>query len=309
VDIYDASMTALATNVTATRIDDSSYSTSASYPTAAWVQITGSAKWYVNDADPKGDYTIDEWKSDFRSFGEYGRLTGILDCSGTQVARPTTNAGGGPISDATQFASFSQAQCCLPFKPCAPRVIAISPNSEVFPNGITYDFPETFIADETYGSKWWKLPQTTMTDLFWQQPHRPCHIEPCALWKQDNGECDHDSDGVCPPTEDTPAPEYFYGYYPLVEARLTVPSVADVCGHAYGALQDEAGPALPTGIEIGWLSPVDHDTGDVALPPKPGGPNSGNGVPLAVDTAWGLHKRFCDAGPCRFNYPRLNCDS
>src|SRR6185312_9544821 len=123
VDLYDATMTAVATNITATRVDDSHFTTAAAYPGAVWVQIHGSEKYYVNDTDPKGAFAVMQWTSDFRSYGEYGRLTGQLDCDGAQVARPTENAGRGPVDAATQFTSFSQTQGCLPFSTCTPKVV------------------------------------------------------------------------------------------------------------------------------------------------------------------------------------------
>ena len=89
----------------------------------------------------KGDYALLEWLADLRTFGEFTRLSGINDCSGAPVTGlPTTNAGGGPVGSATQFASFTQTPGCLPFVPCAPKVVCISPNGETFPNGIDLRF-------------------------------------------------------------------------------------------------------------------------------------------------------------------------
>jgi hypothetical protein len=292
VDIYDAAMTLLAASVTATRIDDSSFTTASSYPTAKYVAITG-VKYYFNDSNPKGDYALLQWWSDFRSKGEYDRLTGVLDCSGTQVARPTANAGGGPVEVNTQFSNFTQVPSCLPFSPCAPRVVCISPNGETFPNGVTYPFPATFDCDEQYGSKWWAWVQVTMTDLFWQPPHRPCNIDPTALWKEDDGSCQAD-------TPDTTPPVYYYAHRPQVEARLTLP-----CN--YGVGQNETPPALPDGVQIGWLSPVTNDTGDVAYPPEPPGAAIDRGEPNSANTAWNLHNVFCASAGCRFNYLPPGC--
>jgi len=305
IDLYDASMTVIATNVTATRISDTQFSIVSGQPTAVWAQIHGSAKWYVNDTSAKGDFTVLDWLADLRTKGEYNRLTSTLDCSSAQVTRPTANAGGGPAT--APFAAFHQVQCCLPFQPCAPKVVCISPNGETFPNGITYDFPEDFVCDEDYGSKWWKLPQQAMTDLFWQKPHRPCNIEPCAKWAEDDGLCNTDSPGVCPPTEEAGAPQYFFGLRPQVEARLTVPSSSDSCNTAYGPDQTEAGPALPDGIQIGWLSPVNYEDGEIALPPEPSGV-SDPGVANGAATPWILHENICDhqAG-CRFGYDLKGC--
>jgi len=305
VDLYDATMTAVATNVTATRISDTQFSTVASYATVAWVQIHGAAKHYVNDTDSKGDFTVLDWLADLRSIGEWNRLGGKVDCSGTQVTRPTANVGGGPVDAA--FASFHQTQCCLPFQPCAPKVVCISPNGETFANGITYDFPSDFACDGLYGSKWWKVPQQTMTDVLWQQPHRPCNIETCSKWTMDNGLCLDDVPGTCPSTDEAPAPQYYFGLAPQVEARLTVPSSTDSCSAAYGADGTEAGAELPSVIQIGWLSPVDYTAGEVALPPEPPGV-SDPGTPNGTSTPWYVHAIICDhSAGCRFGYSLPGC--
>jgi len=141
-----------------------------------------------------------------------------------------------------------------------------------------------------------------MTDLLWQPPHRPCNIETCAIWREDDGLCPDDASGICPATDDIPAPIYLYGLRPHVEARLTIPP-------NYGMGQDEAGPSLPDGIQIGWLSPVDHDSGDVALPPASPGPESDTGRPGLERLAGNLHATLCEASGCRFNYSVPACDS
>jgi hypothetical protein len=306
IDLFDKDMTLLAGDLTATRVDDATFTippgTTASVP-PAFVMIHGAAKCYINDTNPKGDFALLEWISDFRSPGEFARLDGILDCDGNQVAQPAVNAGGGPVTN--PFASFTQTPGCLPFMPCAPKVVCISPNGETFPNGITYPFPETFICDETYGSKWWAFVQSTMTDIFWQTPHRPCNIEPCARWEMDAAICSDNIDGSCPGDEDytaeSPIPEYFFRFPPQVEARLTVPD-------NYGDLQNESAPTLPADIQIGWSSPVTSSSGDLALPPAPPGALSDRGEPADAATAWSIHALLCDHAPgCRFNYQLPAC--
>ena len=309
VDLWDASMTSVGSNITATRVDDSTFATASAHLTAAYVTIHGAPAWYVNDTRPKGDYAVLTWASDFRSVGEYGRLSTVVDCDGDPVAQPTTNAGGGPPTQ--PFASFSQTAGCLPFKRCDPRVVCISPNGETWANGTTYDFPESFTADEQYGAKWWGYVQSTMTDLFWQQPHRPCNIKPCAQWKMDGGICADDSpdDGTafaCAGDDgfidgESQPPVYYYAHAPLVEARLTVPD-------NYGIAQDESGPSLPSDVQIGWLSPVTNNTGDVALPPDPPGAISDRGEPAGAFTTWDFHSLLCGHLDCRFNYFVPGCD-
>lgn len=307
IDLWDAERALVAGSVMATRVDDSHFTTGAAFPTARFVTITGAARWYMNDRAPKGDYVFLQFLADLRSIGEYGRLAGITDCSSTQVAQPTINVGGGLVTQ--PFASFSQTPGCLPFVPCSPKVVCISPNGETWPNGITYPFPESFSCDEQYGSKWWGFVQSTMTDLFWQPPHRPCNIETCAKWGMDSGPtCPDDIPGFCPGDDDyvsdeeTPPPTFFYAHALQVEARLSIPS-------NYGLGQDEAAPALPAGIQIGWLSPVTNTTGDIALPPVAPGPVSDRGEPSPANTAWDLHASMCalSGSGCRFNYILPGC--
>jgi hypothetical protein len=304
VDLWDASMILVAGDVTATRVDDSHFSLPTSYPGARFVTSAGAPKWYLNDTAPKGDYAVLEWLADLRSIGEWNRLNDVTDCSSTQVPQPSTNLGGGPVTQ--PFASFTQTPGCLLFVPCSPKVICISPNGETWPNGATYDFPGSFACDEQYGSKWWGYAQSMMTDLFWQQPHRPCNIETCAKWQMDGALCADNSPGTCPGDEDyvpgeSDSPVYYFGHAPQVEARLTVP-----CN--YGNAQNECAPDLPAGIQIGWLSPVTNTTGDVALPPLAPGAASDRGEPAGASTAWELHGALCaHTASCRFNYQLPGC--
>jgi len=308
IDFYDANMNPLATSVAATRVDDSSFSILTPSSLARFVTIAGQ-KYYWNDTAPKGDYAVLTFTSDNRSTGEALRLTGVLDCDGAPVPAPTTNLGGGPVTQ--PFANFTQTTGCLPFVPCAPKVVCISPNGETFPNGKTFPFPASFICDEQYGSKWWGIVQSTMTDLFWQTPHHPCNTKPCAQWKQDDGGCHDDSveDGIefaCPGddgyTGESSPPIYYYAFPPQVETRLTLP-----CN--YGPAQNECPPALPDDIQLGWLSPVTNTTGDIALPPNPPGANGLNGAPMDASTTWDFHSLLCfqNTSGCRFDYSAPGC--
>lgn len=124
VDLWDASMTSVASNITATRVDDTHFTTAAAYHTAKYVTIHGAAKWYMNDTMPKGDYAVLEWASDFRSKGEADRLAGLVDCDGSPLDAPTENIGGGDVGNL--FASFTQTAGCLGFSQCDPKVVCIS---------------------------------------------------------------------------------------------------------------------------------------------------------------------------------------
>jgi len=343
VDIYDASMTLLASNVTAsptTPRDDGKFMLAAAYSTAAYVLIHGAPAYYFNDSDPKYDFVLLQWWSDFRNGinapSEYTRLGGALDCDGvTPMAMPssiTYNPAGngltaGDVADCdldpesvtvsfptNGYAKFCQTPGCVPISPCGPRVVCISPNGEVFGNRKPYPFPASLQFDEQYGNKWWAFVQSTMTDLFWQAPHRPCNIDTCDTWQMDDGSCTPDdvTGGPCPDAPST----YYYALTPIVEARISLPN-------NYGAAQNETPPALPSGIQIGWLSPVNHtggaisdelllDGGDVAFPPAPPGVLEDQGKPAGALTTWNIHSLLCGHSPptdpsCRFGYTTNGC--
>lgn len=270
VDLYDASMTALASNVTATRVSDTVFTVAASYPTAVFVMIHGAAAYKYCDDYPKGDFIYLEWLLDNRTNQEYTRLTGVDDCTGSQAARPTLNFG---------YASFSQTQDALPILKCSPRVACFSPNGEVFPNGKTYPFPSSFDLDERYGSKWQAQIIWSMTDPLWQTPHERCGLGGGpTIWGIDDGSCQPDIEDV----------NAYFGKPPMFEARLAVPS---------------GFPAMPSGITLGFLSPVLFNSGDVAFPPGLTGYDGASGFPNAVATPWTLAIALCAALPCdQFGY-------
>ena len=320
IDLYDSTMALVASDVTATRISDTQFSTVAPQPSAVFITIHGApAKWYMDDTSSKGDWTVLQWWFDYRAIaeGESGRT----DCDGNAITVPDTitypdaDCSGSDLTVAFPghgYRRFCQQQGCLPFVPCSPRVVCISPNGETWNNGITIAMPATMVWDEQYGTRYQAVVESTMTDLFWQPPHFPCNIKSCATWKMDDGSCQPNTPTHCPevgcPDDagcdvgSTP-PVYIYALAPLVEARLTVPN-------NYGPSQDESAPALPGGIQIGWLSPVDHaDTvAGVAMPPKAPG-LSDDGLPGNCDFAWTLHETLCEShdADCRFGYNESGC--
>lgn len=271
VDIYDAGMNLLASNVTATRVNDSTFTLGAAYSTALFAMIHDPAPWYQYDTYPKGDYIWLQWLLDNRTPQEFTRINGV------RSAQPACCPAA--ITDNNGYATFNQTADSLPLLKCNPRVVCFSPNGEVFPNGKTYGFPATFSLDERYGSKWQAQVVWSMTDPFWQAPHAPCGLNGTAAWIPD-------TNGLCP------APGGATDYYelaPMVEARLTVPA---------GFL------ALPPGITLGFLSPVTNTVGDVAYPPPPPAIFQ-NGNPSPVLTPWVLAINLCgviSGGACRFNY-------
>ena len=285
VDLYDQSMTLLSGSggITATRSSDLIFTVTTSYPTAAYVMIHGAAAYQYCDNFPKGDFCYLEWLYDWRTNGEVNRLSGATDCSGH------TPPSGSPTTDNTGYASFTATPDSLPIMSCHPRVACFSPNNEIWPNGITYDFPSAWTLDATYGSKWQAQIVWSITDPLWQAPHRPCGLttdpdtDAPIAWTMDSaGTCPADGSGI-----------HYYALSPMVEARATVPA---------------GFPAMPSGLELGFATPV----GTAGCCPNGTNPPglagytiTGAGAPNNLLTPWSLAVELCDtiaAGGCRFNY-------
>ena len=284
VDVYDANMTLLAGNVTATRVTDATFTLPANYPLGMWVTITG-VNYEFNSNYPRGSFVALDWTFDFRTQPEVARGSGVTDCDGNNPPSgwPTTPSAG--QSGYNNMAAFSQTEYCLPAIKCAPAVMCWSPNGEEFDNGVTLPFPGTFNCDERYGSKWQGYFQQVMTALLAEAPHRPCGLDPGIAWTMDDGSCNEDGDTV--------------KYFPLlrqVEAAITLPD------YGFGSPQTDV-PTLPSGITLGWLSPLYYSGAGVAYPPGAIGYLT-TGFPAAIDTPWALKVRLCSAtaddSSCRF---------
>jgi hypothetical protein len=304
VTIYDRGMNVLGTE-TATRTADGTFTvtTSTDYSTAVWVMIAGSPAWYFNSNYPRGNFLTLEWLEDTRTNGQAGDHAETRDCAeqanydawvaGGSVGDEPSDAlpppadtptlawpPGGPYTSVNSgFASFTQTQHCLPDITCAPRVICFTPNGETFANGVTVAMPDTFTMDERYGSYWYGKVQTTMTEMFYQQPHVPCGTDPTD-WVQDDGSCNLAGD-----------PPATYGCPPLAEAEAQFPG--------YGISGTES-PSAWFPYTPGWLSPVDYATGDVAYPDAPMGFDA-NGNPSGFTSEY-LHRATLIANIGCFNY-------
>lgn len=271
-------MAALATNLTATVVSATQVKVTATYSAVAGTQYImshGAPDWSWDDNGRKGDWVYLDWTLDNRTNGEAARLAaGVVDCSGT----PVTLAGN------NGYAGFTQTQyegsTGLPFKPCCVMAIAITPNGETWVNGTAHGFPTTFAFDGRYGARWAAEIEEARTDLLWQTPHNPCGN---ALgWTMDNGTCQADNDATA-----------FYGYPPLVEARVTVPTNG-------GAGQNLTAPTPPGGL--GYLSPVSN-VGGMGAPGQIGF-DASTGLPSPAWTFWGYRQAIeagCGGG-CRFDY-------
>lgn len=277
VDLYDQTMTLVASGITATRLTDSTFTVTTAYPTAHFVMIHGAPAYQYCDNYPKGDFTVLEWLYDFRTNGEIGRLSGVTDCGGH------TPPSGSPTTTNSGFSSFTETAAALPLMPCHPRVACFSPNGETWPNGTTFAFPGSFVADYTYGAKWQAQVVWSITDPLYQKPHTPCGLT--DAWAMDDGSC----------IPDDPGTVQYYALEPMVEARITVPS---------------GFPALPTGITLGFTAP---GTTGGTYPPDPTGYDGSTGIPNNTNGPWQVAQNLCASieGGCIFDYQNwfIECPS
>jgi hypothetical protein len=170
--------------------------------------------------------------------------------------------GGVVVEPPSVYSDFTQIEDCIPFDPCNPSVVCISPNGEVFPNGATYDFPTGIQLDQRYGTQWQAVPTQVSADLLWQKPHHPPlsyneYLDDYSdyAWVEDDGNCKEDETN-----EYGGATKKYYPHAPMVEARNSLPTNG-------GLLQNETAPALPEGVIIGFLSPADNTGADVITAP------------------------------------------
>ena len=253
---------------------------------AKYIVSHGAAKYEWDDNQRKGDFVTLDWLFDYRTNGENARLTGAIDCAGAAITAPAANNG---------YATFHQTQhektTAIPYTPCKPLVVCISPNGENFgTRGVTIPFPTTFNFDDRYGARWQMEIEQAQVDYLWQAPHRRGGLETVDGWRMD--------DGSCPPTDPINAnggTDYLYAHAPLIEARVSVPTYG-------GTSETDTAPTPPTGI--GYKSPVTYSDG--IQPPGQIGydPATGNPSPAAF-TIWGyrlaIEQSSC-AGSCRFGY-------
>lgn len=122
-----------------------------------------------------------------------------------------------------------------------------------------------------------------------QTPHTPCNqgVNGYSAWEQDNGNyCNQNN---------TPPNTQWYAFPPQVEARITLPTNG-------GPDANEAAPALPAGIAIGYLNPVTNSSG---LPPPGYQPWAIDLTPSGFFTFWTFRLDIENGacfGSCQFNY-------
>lgn len=118
-------------------------------------------------------------------------------------------------------------------------VYCCSPNGEVFPSGVTYDFGD-IEADQCYGEEWHRDFVQAVPDPYWQNVGAPCGVTP---WGRDSSPCAGDGDSPYPP---------------LVEPLLVAP---------VGAPSQPA--AFYTACEAGIPGAVGADEASCASEPTP----------------------------------------
>lgn len=294
-NLVSESMSAIASNVTVTRVDDSNFTvpvaigalTGAAYITSHSTTSTPSTSlWYWDDNGRKGDFTTYQWTYDYRTNAEVARLASVTDCSGNMPPSGTPGPNNG-------FSAFSQTQGSLKFTPCCYSCIAITPNGETWPNAVVIPFPSTFNFDDRYGARWQGEIEQAMMELYWQAPHRPCTVEIVDTWNMDDGTCKPDA------PNDAGGEDKFYPHFPFVESRISLP----ING---GNSQTETAPPLPAGITVGHDSPVTYPALPQALyPPGTIGYDPASGNPSPAWTIWSYRQTIEDNtcfGGCRFNY-------
>ncbi len=228
VDILDASMTVLASNVAATRVDDTHFTVATAFATittAAWI-IPHGTKYKFADSRSKGDYVFRTWLVDI---------------------------------DSSAVISTSQIDSCVGSSPCGTPMVVVTPNGETPASGNRHDFPTTI----NHGEAWFGQVQFWMVDPFWQQPHKPVAVPAglgtlnpgvdMVLWGMDDGTCNENSKETGGGGETIF--HLFYPLHPFVEARCTVP-----------AISGDTPPAPPVDITAVATRPAQAGIGDVDGP-------------------------------------------
>ncbi len=216
VDLFDANMTLLASNIAIDCVDDSHFTRiNSALPTATWMTIHG-VDWTKNDSSPKRTGVKIDWSFNIRAMQE-GYVSppswyaGVAGCTGATVSEFTYPTGG------------------------CKAVVGVTPGPEVFNPQTLLDmgFLDTMVLDYRYGSLAISNFFLTMPDPFWQPDFKPdCHDPADDTfmefgWNQDDGSSQGDSeDGT----------EKFFPHRPLVEAKATLP----------------AGATLPSGISLAF---------------------------------------------------------
>jgi hypothetical protein len=284
VDLLAQDFSVVASNVTAMRTADTTFTTATAYPASKWVVIHGAPDWKWCDNASKGQCAVLKWRFNARALAEAIRWNSVV-------------AGEGPCGDGTSVGSpvtvppdvvyeLDQIQLCVPRVPCQPGVVSISPNSENFDPAGTVTLDMDTPLDGEYQSQYQAEVVQAVPDPLWQSPHRPPSVA-LGNWTMDDGSGESDSDT-----------KVYYPLHPLVEPLLELPAGA---------------PALPDGCYLGFIAPGDSGPGDVANPPgvvdNTGNTLSGfdtiQNIKIRLENNVCANGRFADI--YRDNYPDIRC--
>ena len=252
IDLCGADMTVLASNATVTCVSPGQFTVPTAYATIkdAKYAVSHGVDWTWDDDSSHGTYLMLDWTYDYRAYAEATRVNGFITAcaglnSGTCDCSPLGSSVTVPLGD---VGTFHQSQGQLTSAPCAAAVVCVSNNEaedDSWPNGRRYATPSVLL-DAVYGTRMQMCPIQAVTDPFWQTPHQPPPMT-VFQWLQD--------DGSCQANEADPT-RIYYAHGPVVEGIKDLPTGA---------------PSLPSGITLGFLSPVDYTTGDVIYAPDLGG--------------------------------------
>jgi hypothetical protein len=207
----------------------------------AWIP-TYVPKWYWADNKGKGQFVLTELVGDLRTGPEIERLGSVYDCDG-DVCGCTTPPSPMPVPTPTNNRGFYFAGIADKNKGwvnCGAWLIVLSPNTSDTPpaaTGSRYDFTQTVLADERYGTQQWLDVSQLMVD--------PLDVSQLMVDPLDNS-------GGC-----------------FVEARAILPHAGGLDSapdNGAGIAQNEDPPTIPKDFTL--LSPMSAPIGsNVFAPP------------------------------------------
>lgn len=250
----------------------------------AYISSLGSVSYIWDDVTPKHDFTLNEWSFNNYDYAEQIRINTIADtCPEVVTSSAPPRYQQVSRSLAQNIEEVVCEQACLPWNSCSPSIVCISPNTESFTNGISYDFTNTVLIDNRYGSLWQKIPIQHDIDYLYQTPICPCGYDDVLLTYECICQFDQDSEGTCPDDIEDPCQKY-YPYPPVVESRCSPPNGAP-------AIPDDA--RQPGCLTTEELTTNPNKVGSICNPPGLVG-HEDTGVPTSYLTEHNLYLNQVD---------------